>query len=65
MYWPQYEHPDITEIRRTGYPRGHEEPPEYLCPVCGMDCEKVYKDLHDRIVGCERCIEECFAEDEL
>lgn len=58
------EHPDVTAIRRTGYAKGHE-PVEYLCPVCGAACEKVFVNFYDNIVGCDRCIEERDAEDEL
>lgn len=58
------EHPDVTAMRRTGYARGHE-PVDYICPCCGADCEKVYVNFYEKIVGCDRCVEVRFAEDEL
>jgi len=50
------------------------EPPEEkrpICPVCGKDCDTVYKDAHGDICGCDRCIEmrdaweepECFPDE--
>ena len=26
------------------------------CPVCGEECDTVYVDLYDDIVGCDRCM---------
>lgn len=50
------------------------DPPDYdvpICPVCGKECEMIYKDakLGD-IIGCDECIDavsadecdECFPE---
>ena len=39
----------------------HFEPPvpdEYIpyCPVCGEECDTVYVDLYDDIVGCDQCM---------
>ena len=33
-------------------------PDDYIpvCPVCGEECDTVYVDMHDDIVGCDRCI---------
>ena len=63
------DHPAIRNAERTGYPDGKE--PEYPhCPICGEECDTVYKDNSGDIVGCEECIstsdaweaEECFPE---
>ena len=27
-----------------------------VCPVCGAECDTVYLDMNDEIVGCDRCI---------
>ena len=37
------------------------EPPAWddyipVCPVCGAECDTVYLDMNDDIVGCDRCI---------
>ena len=44
-----------------------------VCPVCGQECEKVYRDVRTlEILGCDVCVEEkdacgqsdCFPDDE-
>lgn len=36
-----------------------DEGPVPHCPVCGSECEHVYrKDMTDEILGCENCITE-------
>ena len=61
------DHPVIRNMERTGYPDGKE--PEYpRCPICGEECETIYKSKDYDIVGCDECIrsidawdvEECF-----
>lgn len=33
-------------------------PPRYpICPVCGEECETIYKARHGSVVGCDVCIE--------
>ncbi len=37
------------------------EPPDWddyipYCPVCGEECDTVYVDMYDDIVGCDRCM---------
>lgn len=27
-----------------------------ICPVCGEECEELYRDLYGDIVGCDKCI---------
>lgn len=43
------------------------EPPDYnvpICPVCGRECETIYKDSKSgEIIGCDECISECMADD--
>lgn len=63
--------PDDPAIQRAEkYGTGGVEP---ICPVCGMECETVYKDCYGEILGCDCCLtaydaceeEECFpCEDE-
>lgn len=63
------DHPDIRNCERTGYP--HPEKTVWpICPVCGEECDTVYRNKNLEIVGCEGCIfwadaweaEECFPE---
>ena len=36
-----------------------------VCPVCGKECELIYKSADGDIVGCDNCIRIEFAEDAL
>ena len=37
------DHPVVQNLERTGYPDGKE--PHYpRCPICGEECETIYKD---------------------
>ena len=42
-----------------------DEAVELVCPVCGADCRKYYRNLNGEILGCEECVEEVNAEDYL
>ena len=42
-----------------------DEAVELVCPVCGADCRKYYRNLNGEILGCEECVEEVSAEDYL
>lgn len=65
------DHPIIENLERTGYPDG-KEPTYPRCPVCGSECETIYKDRDYEIVGCDVCmntadaweVEDCFPERE-
>lgn len=48
------DHPVIRNCELTGYPDGREVIP--ICPVCGEQCETIYKDTWGDIVGCDQCI---------
>ena len=51
------DHPVIRNMELTGHPDG-KEPEPYLCPVCGEECEILYRQADSReIVGCNDCIE--------
>lgn len=51
------DHPVIANMERTGHPDGREPEP-VLCPLCGGECETIYRTKQDReIVGCDLCIE--------
>ena len=56
------DHPVVQNCERTGYPdsKGAIWP---HCPVCGEECEALYKDRFGAIVGCDVCIEELDAWD--
>lgn len=64
-------HPIIENMERTGYPDG-KEPTYPRCPICGEECETIYKSKDYEIVGCDCCIrtidawevEDCFPEKE-
>ena len=37
------------------------EPPAWddfipICPVCGEECDTVYLDIDDEVIGCDQCI---------
>ena len=65
------DHPIIQNMERTGYPDG-KEPTYPHCPICGSECDSVYRNKELDIVGCDECIttkdawdtEECFPEKE-
>ena len=51
------DHPVIANMERTGHPDGKEPAPS-LCPICGRECETIYRDRDDHeIKGCDLCIE--------
>lgn len=48
--------PDAPEIRmmeRFGTLKP-EEPP--VCPICGKECDTIYRDMNDQVFGCDCCI---------
>lgn len=49
------DHPVIENLERTGSPDG-KDPTYPICPVCGCECEDIYK-ADGVIVGCDMCIE--------
>ena len=63
--------PDIRNCERTGYPDG-KEPTYPRCPICGEECETLYKDRSGEVFACDNCVstqnawdsEECFPGDE-
>lgn len=51
------DHPVIRNMERTGYPDGIE-PDSVLCPLCGGECETIYRRKEDfEIVGCDICLD--------
>ncbi|MGM9598646.1 MAG: hypothetical protein ACI3VY_01865 [Faecousia sp.] len=58
------DHPVIRNMMSSGYPDG-KELSDPICPVCGEECSTVFKDIERNIVGCENCIIELNAYDEL
>lgn len=58
MYQPSLDlpdHPVIRNMERNGYPDGRKlvNP---RCPVCGKECETIYK-VDGIIVGCDECLQ--------
>lgn len=51
------DHPVIQNMERTGYPDG-KEPTFPICPVCGEECEEIFRDKDLNIVGCDICIKQ-------
>lgn len=59
------ENPIIVRTMATGYAKPVVYP---ICPVCGSECDTVYRNKAGDIVGCEECVgskdawdcEECF-----
>ena len=44
--------PWIREAEMYGMP----SPDPVYCPVCGEECETIYKDSYGNVFGCEKCI---------
>jgi len=44
--------PWIRDAELNGY--GDYEPIE--CPICGEECETIYRDRYGEVVGCDECI---------
>ena len=67
MRRPILDDPVIRACERSGWPTGLE-PAAPVCPVCGAQCETIYRDMHGDISGCDECItqlnawemQECF-----
>lgn len=34
------------------------EPEPPTCPICGKECDTVYKDYYGDIIGCNECVKE-------
>lgn len=69
LYLP--DHPVIRNMERTGYPDG-QEPDSPHCPICGKECETIYRYQNGDILGCDECLRiddaydvaECFPDKE-
>ena len=46
--------PWIREAENLGMPPYDDF--DVYCPVCGRECEELYLDEDDEVVGCDRCI---------
>lgn len=47
------DHPDIRRMEREGVP--YADP--VICPVCGEECEWIYKQDGD-VIGCDNCVDQ-------
>ena len=56
------DHPAVARALLTGYPNG--EPKYPRCPVCGEECDTVYKDIYGDVFGCDECVKTKSAWDE-
>ena len=45
------DHPIVQNLERTGYPDG-KEPVFPICPVCGEECDTMYKDRYAKKLLC-------------
>ena len=50
----EMDRPEIRQMERWGTLRREAEP---VCPVCGAECEWIYKYKGVDLVGCDRCLE--------
>lgn len=65
------DHPIVRAMEQTGYPGG-KEPRFPRCPVCGEECETVFRDRCGVFIGCDICVEledawevsDCFPKEE-
>lgn len=44
------DHPIVQNLERTGYPDG-KEPVFPICPVCGEECDTMYKDRYGALLN--------------
>ena len=59
--------PYIRNMEISGWPDG-KAPEVPRCPVCGAECDTIYRNKDSEVVGCEQCIriqdaygvDECF-----
>ena len=47
------DHPDIQRMEREGVPCADP----VICPVCGDECEWIYKKDGD-VIGCDNCVDQ-------
>ena len=45
--------PEIRRTEETGYPRPVKHP---VCPICGYECDTIYKDVYGEVVACDNCM---------
>ena len=44
--------PWIREAEQDGYPPWDA----VKCPICGEECETIFRDISGNVVGCEQCL---------
>lgn len=49
--------PDAPWIREAEM-NGAPSPEPVECPICGAECETIYRDRYGTVFGCDICIEE-------
>ena len=48
------DHPDIEKLMRTGETGSGKYP---HCPICGAECETLFKDKTGVVFACDECVE--------
>ena len=48
------DHPDIEKLMRTGETGSGKYP---HCPICGSECETLFKDKTGVVFACDECVE--------
>ena len=49
------DHPDIEKLMRTGETGSGKYP---RCPICGAECETLFRDKSGVLFACDECVEE-------
>ncbi len=47
--------PWIREAEMYGMPP-YDDGPAPVCPICGKECETIYKDKDGDVFGCDQCV---------
>ena len=48
------DHPDIERLERTGETGSGKYP---HCPICGAECETLFRDKTGVVFACDECVE--------
>ena len=48
------DHPDIEKLMHTGETGSGKYP---RCPICGAECETLFKDKSGVVFACDECVE--------
>jgi uncharacterized protein with PIN domain len=48
--------PIVSSLLSTGSPPWVRQKAP-ICPICGAECEDIYRDAFSQIVGCDECLD--------